>query len=46
MQILGIRPGPEVGKAYKQMLELRLEHGPMEREAAVAALKEWWAAQS
>lgn len=46
MQILGIGPGPEVGKAYKQMLELRLEHGPMEREAAVAALKEWWAAQS
>ncbi|MGW7572771.1 CCA tRNA nucleotidyltransferase [Streptomyces sp. NPDC054765] len=45
MQILGIRPGPEVGKAYKQMLELRLEHGPMGREAAVAALKEWWATQ-
>ncbi|MFI0215318.1 CCA tRNA nucleotidyltransferase [Streptomyces lydicus] len=45
MEILGIRPGPEVGKAYKQMLELRLEHGPMEREAAVAALKEWWATQ-
>ncbi|MGW1373337.1 CCA tRNA nucleotidyltransferase [Streptomyces sp. NPDC002446] len=45
MQILGIRPGPEVGKAYKQMLELRLEHGPMDREAAIAALKEWWAAQ-
>ncbi|MFE1170896.1 CCA tRNA nucleotidyltransferase [Streptomyces sp. NPDC058773] len=46
MEILGIRPGPEVGKAYKQMLEFRLEHGPMDREAAVAALKEWWAAQS
>ncbi|MFG2284719.1 CCA tRNA nucleotidyltransferase [Streptomyces sp. NPDC048595] len=45
MQILGIRPGPEVGKAYKQMLELRLEHGPMDREAAIAALKEWWATQ-
>ncbi|MGP8300498.1 CCA tRNA nucleotidyltransferase [Streptomyces inhibens] len=45
MQILGIGPGPEVGKAYKQMLELRLEHGPMDREAAIAALKEWWAAQ-
>lgn len=46
MQILGIRPGPEVGKAYQQMLELRLEHGPMDREAAIAALKEWWATQS
>ncbi|MCL6297316.1 CCA tRNA nucleotidyltransferase [Streptomyces kronopolitis] len=46
MQILGMRPGPEVGKAYQQMLELRLEHGPMDREAAIAALKEWWATQS
>ncbi|UZJ30447.1 CCA tRNA nucleotidyltransferase [Streptomyces endophytica] len=45
MEILGLRPGPEVGKAYKQMLELRLEHGPMEREAAIAALKDWWATQ-
>lgn len=45
MQILGIRPGPEVGKAYKQMLEIRLERGPMERDEAIAALKEWWATQ-
>ncbi|MFF4405162.1 CCA tRNA nucleotidyltransferase [Streptomyces sp. NPDC001262] len=46
MQILGIGPGPQVGKAYKHMLEMRLEHGPMEREAAIAMLKDWWAAQS
>nr|WP_202487674.1 CCA tRNA nucleotidyltransferase [Streptomyces sp. SID8354] len=46
MEILGIGPSPQVGKAYKHMLELRLEHGPMEHEVAVAALKEWWAAQS
>ncbi|MFH8367961.1 CCA tRNA nucleotidyltransferase [Streptomyces sp. NPDC018031] len=46
MEILGLGPGPEVGKAYKHLLELRLEHGPMERDAAVAALKEWWAEQS
>ncbi|MCZ1008752.1 CCA tRNA nucleotidyltransferase [Streptomyces lydicus] len=45
MQILDIRPGPEVGKAYKQMLEIRLERGPMERDEAIAALKEWWATQ-
>ncbi|GAA2355884.1 CCA tRNA nucleotidyltransferase [Streptomyces cuspidosporus] len=45
MKILGIGPGPKVGKAYKHLLELRLEYGPMEREAAVAALHEWWAAQ-
>ncbi|WP_345943541.1 CCA tRNA nucleotidyltransferase [Streptomyces sp. SID8352] len=45
MGILGIRPGPAVGQAYKHLLELRLENGPMEHEAAVAALKEWWAEQ-
>ncbi|MDJ0466156.1 CCA tRNA nucleotidyltransferase [Streptomyces sp. H27-C3] len=46
MEVLGIGPGPEIGKAYKVLLELRLENGPMEREAAIAALKEWWATQS
>ncbi|MFV8183888.1 MULTISPECIES: CCA tRNA nucleotidyltransferase [unclassified Streptomyces] len=45
MEILGVGPGPVVGRAYKQMLELRLENGPMEHDAAVAALKEWWAEQ-
>ena len=45
MEILGIRPGPVVGKAYKHLLELRLENGPMEYDAAIAALKEWWAEQ-
>ncbi|MFE7209914.1 CCA tRNA nucleotidyltransferase [Streptomyces sp. NPDC057611] len=45
MEILGVKPGPAVGKAYKFLLELRLENGPMEHDAAVAALKEWWAEQ-
>ncbi|WP_326698657.1 CCA tRNA nucleotidyltransferase [Streptomyces sp. NBC_01754] len=45
MEILGVGPGPVIGKAYSFLLELRLENGPMERDAAVAALKEWWAAQ-
>lgn len=45
MEVLSVRPGPAVGQAYKFLLELRLENGPMERDAAVAALKEWWAAQ-
>ncbi|MFJ6739228.1 CCA tRNA nucleotidyltransferase [Streptomyces sp. NPDC091279] len=44
-EILGIGPGPAVGKAYKFLLELRLENGPMEHTVAVAALKEWWAEQ-
>ncbi|MDX3076380.1 CCA tRNA nucleotidyltransferase [Streptomyces sp. NPDC088354] len=46
MGILGIAPGPEVGKAYAHLLELRMEHGPLGEEAAVGALKEWWAAQN
>ncbi|MFJ7337637.1 CCA tRNA nucleotidyltransferase [Streptomyces sp. NPDC101110] len=45
MEILGVGPGPVIGRAYQHMLELRLEHGPMEPDAAVAALKEWWAGQ-
>ncbi|REE62081.1 poly(A) polymerase [Streptomyces sp. 3212.3] len=46
MEILGVGPGPVVGQAYKFLLELRLENGPMGHDAAVAALKHWWAEQS
>lgn len=46
MEVLGVGPGPVVGKAYQHLLELRLENGPMERDDAVAALKEWWAEQN
>jgi poly(A) polymerase len=45
MEILGISPGRVVGQAYQHLLELRLENGPMERDEAVCALKEWWSAQ-
>ncbi|MCX4828132.1 CCA tRNA nucleotidyltransferase [Streptomyces sp. NBC_01016] len=46
MEILGVSPGPVIGQAYKFLLELRLENGPMEYDAAVSALKEWWADRS
>ncbi|WP_307523074.1 CCA tRNA nucleotidyltransferase [Streptomyces umbrinus] len=46
MEVLGVAPGPVIGQAYKFLLELRLENGPMEYDAAVSALKEWWAAQN
>jgi poly(A) polymerase len=46
METLDIGPGPMVGKAYQFLLELRLENGPMAEDAAAAALKDWWAAQS
>ncbi|SFE25382.1 poly(A) polymerase [Actinacidiphila alni] len=45
MSVLGIPPGPQVGKAYQHMLELRLENGPMSDDEAVAALQDWWAGQ-
>ena len=43
MALLGIGPGREVGEAYKFLLELRLDNGPMDEESATAALREWWA---
>ncbi|MDN4473866.1 CCA tRNA nucleotidyltransferase [Demequina zhanjiangensis] len=46
MEILGIKPGREVGQAYKHLLELRMEHGPLGPERAEAELREWWAAQA
>ncbi len=45
MSILGLRPGPVVGEAYRYLLELRLEQGPMEHDEAVAALRAWWERQ-
>ncbi|WP_329034045.1 CCA tRNA nucleotidyltransferase [Streptomyces sp. NBC_01725] len=46
METLGVGPGPVIGAAYKFLLELRLESGPMGRDEAVSALKEWWASQN
>ncbi|MET8408543.1 CCA tRNA nucleotidyltransferase [Streptomyces sp. NPDC005195] len=45
MEILSIGPGPAIGQAYKFLLELRLENGPMKHDAAVTALQEWWTEQ-
>ena len=42
MEILGLQPGPEVVQAWSYLKELRLEHGPLEREDAIAKLREWW----
>ncbi|HSE70143.1 MAG TPA: CCA tRNA nucleotidyltransferase [Nocardioidaceae bacterium] len=41
MEILGIGPGREVGEAYKYLLELRMENGPMSFEVARDALLAW-----
>ncbi len=45
MKILAIAPGPVVGRAYKHMLEVRLDEGVLDEEAARAELLRWWAQQ-
>jgi poly(A) polymerase len=46
MEILGIGPGREVGEAYKFLLELRMDNGPMSYDAARDALLAWGAGRS
>lgn len=44
MEILAVKPGPLIGKAYDFLLELRLEHGPLGKERAKEELITWWSA--
>src|SRR5579875_2066692 len=41
MKLLGIGPGPLVGRAYRHLLDLRLEHGPLGHERAAQELLRW-----
>ncbi len=45
MAILGLKPGREVGEAYRFLLELRLEEGPLGTDAATDRLRAWWSAR-
>jgi poly(A) polymerase len=45
MELLGVAPGPAVGRALEFLLELRIEEGPLGEEEATRRLREWWAAQ-
>jgi poly(A) polymerase len=45
MEILGIGPGRDVGQAYKYLLELRMDHGPLGEDRAREELIKWWTAQ-
>jgi poly(A) polymerase len=45
MEILGLRPGREVGEAYTFLMELRLDEGPMDPAEAETRLRAWWAAR-
>ncbi len=46
MEVLGIGPGRQVGEAYRFLLELRLDQGPMSEDDAKTALREWAATSS
>ncbi|MFB9234620.1 CCA tRNA nucleotidyltransferase [Plantactinospora siamensis] len=41
MELLGVPPGPVVGRAWKHLKELRLERGPLSRDEAEAELLRW-----
>jgi poly(A) polymerase len=45
MAALDLKPGREVGEAYRFLLELRLDEGPLGQEEATRRLLEWWAAR-
>jgi poly(A) polymerase len=45
MAVLGVPPGPVVGRAYRYLLELRLDRGPLPLEVAREELRRWWADQ-
>ena len=46
MGILGISPGREVGMAYRFLLEMRMDEGPLGEEEATKRLLQWWSERS
>lgn len=45
MRILDLPPGPVVGEAYRFLMDLRLDRGPLGEAQATEALLAWWAAR-
>ncbi|MEV1128623.1 CCA tRNA nucleotidyltransferase [Agromyces sp. NPDC049794] len=43
MALLDLKPGPIVGEAYRFLLEVRLDEGPIGPDAAAERLRAWWA---
>ena len=41
MEILGLEPGPEVGRALAYLMDLRMERGLIPQDEAVELLKSW-----
>ncbi|KNC19462.1 RNA nucleotidyltransferase [Arthrobacter sp. RIT-PI-e] len=45
MALLGVPPGPLVGRAYRFLLEERMERGPQDPADAETTLRRWWSEQ-
>src|SRR5580700_4934558 len=45
MELLGLGPGPQVGRALSFLMELRLDEGPLGQDEAARRLRAWWAQQ-
>ncbi len=45
MEVLGVPPGPVVGRAYQHLLQVRLDAGVIGEELARAELLHWWSQQ-
>ena len=41
--VLDIEPGPVLGEAYRFLLQLRLDEGPIGKDVAAERLRAWWA---
>jgi poly(A) polymerase len=46
MELLGIGPGRDVGRALAFLLELRMDEGPLAEDEARQRLAAWWTGQS
>ena len=40
--VLDIEPGPVLGEAYRFLLQLRLDEGPIGKDVAAERLRAWW----
>ena len=45
-EVLGIRPGREVGEAYRFLMDIRLDEGVISEADAEDRLRSWWASRA